>query len=75
MHSEGAFRKILTSETLHAVTLVESFTGLGKVPAATLRHNVAALNGRGAAYWGRLGSSTSCDSRINALSGSSSNID
>ncbi len=50
MHSEGILRKVLTSDTLHAVTLVDNLTGFGKVPAATLRHNVAALNGRGAGY-------------------------
>ena len=46
----------LTSATRHAETLVESFTGLGKVPAPTLRQRVAALNGSGAGNSGRFGS-------------------
>lgn len=62
-----------TSTTRHAVMRSDNFNGLGKVPAATLRHSVGALNGKGAAMLGRLGLCTSCASRINALSGSSSN--
>jgi hypothetical protein len=66
-------RKLLTSATCHAVTRVESLTGFGKVPAATLRHKVAELKGKRAGYLGRLGSKTKCDSRRKALSGNSSN--
>ena len=38
----------LTSPTFQAVTRSDSFTGLGKVPAFTLRHKVGELKGRGA---------------------------
>ncbi len=50
--------------------------GLGKVPAATLRHNVGALNGRGATTLSAFFElRTSCDSRTNPLSGSASKTD
>jgi hypothetical protein len=61
-----------TVPTFQAVTRSESLIGLGNVPAFTLRHSVGALNGRGAGVSGLLGLCTSCDSRINALSGSAS---
>ena len=32
--------------TVHAVTLLESFTGFGNDPSLTFRHKVAELNGR-----------------------------
>lgn len=64
-----------TSLTFQAVTRALNLVGLGKVPAATLRHKVGALNGRGAGCSGRLGLSTNCASRTNALSGSASNTD
>jgi hypothetical protein len=62
-----------TAPTLHAVTLADNLYGFGKVPAATLRQSVGALNGRGAGMVGRLGLWTSCASRMNALSGITSN--
>jgi hypothetical protein len=64
-----------TSLTFQHVTLSDSLIGLGNVPAATLRHNVGALNGSGAGCSGRFGLCTSCDSRMNALSGSASKTD
>ena len=51
----------------------DSLTGLGNVPAFTLRQSVGAENGSGAGRPGRLGLCTKCDSRMNALSGNSSN--
>jgi hypothetical protein len=68
----GASRKVRTSDTRHAVTRCDNLTGLGKVPSATFRQSVAALNGRGAGNAGRLGLQTNCDSRTNALSGNAS---
>jgi hypothetical protein len=64
-----------TSLTFQHVTRSDNLMGLGKVPAATLRHRVGALNGNGAGCSGRLGLSTSCASRTNALSGSASNTE
>jgi hypothetical protein len=64
-----------TVPTFQAVTRSDNFTGLGNVPAFTLRQRVGALNGNGAGWSGRLGLCTSCDSRINALSGSASKIE
>jgi len=47
--------------------------GFGKVPAATLRHNVGALNGSGATTLSAFFElRTSCDSRTIPLSGSAS---
>ena len=62
-----------TAPTFHAVTLSDNLNGLGKVPAATLRHSVGAENGNGAGVVGRLGLWTSCASRMKALSGIKSN--
>ena len=56
-------------------TRSESFTGLGNVPALTLRHKVGALNGNGAGWSGLLGLWTSWLSRMKALSGSASNTE
>ena len=64
-----------TSLTFQHVKRSDNLMGLGKVPAATLRHKVGALNGSGAGCAGRLGLSTRCASRTNALSGSASNTD
>ena len=74
-----SFMNSLISPTRHAVTRVDSFTGLGNEPSATLRHKVAGLNGKiGAGSVGcesfdsdffRFELLTSCDSRRNALSG------
>jgi hypothetical protein len=61
-----------TSLTFQQVTLSDNLMGLGNVPADTLRHNVGALNGNGAGCSGLLGLRTSCDSRMNALSGNAS---
>jgi hypothetical protein len=66
----------LTSLTFQQVTLSDNLIGLGNVPAATLRHNVGALNGSGATTLSAFfGLRTSCDSRTNALSGSASKTD
>jgi hypothetical protein len=62
-----------TSPTLQAVTRSESFTGFTNVPFFTLRQRVGAENGKGAGLSGCLGLWTSCDSRMNAPSGSASN--
>jgi hypothetical protein len=62
-----------TAPTFHAVTRSDNLNGLGKVPAATIRHSVGAENGNGAGVVGRLGLWTSCASRMNALSGIKSN--
>jgi NADPH-dependent curcumin reductase CurA len=63
----------LTSLTFQQVTLSDNLIGLGNVPAATLRHNVGALNGRGAtALSAFFELRTSCDSRTIALSGNAS---
>ena len=48
-----------TVQTLQAITRSESFTGLGKVPALTLRHNVGAEKNHGAGFYGLLGLRTS----------------
>lgn len=48
-----------TSLTFHAVIASPNFVGAGKDWARTLRHKVAALNGRGVGKFGRLGSRTS----------------
>lgn len=62
-----------TSLTFQQVTRSDSLIGLGKVPAATLRHNVGALNGRGATTLSAFFElRTNCDSRTNALSGRAS---
>lgn len=42
------------------------------MPAFTLRHKVGPEKGRGTGVSGRLGLCTSCDSRMNALSGRAS---
>ena len=62
-----------TAPTFHAVTRSDNLNGLGKVPAATIRHSVGAENGNGAGVAGRLGLWTSCASRMKALSGIKSN--
>ena len=49
--------------------------GRGNVPAFTLRHNVAALNGNGGVACGRLGLRTRSASRSKALSGRWSKTD
>ena len=64
-----------TVPTFQAVTRSDNFTGLGNVPAFTLRHKVGALNGRGAGVSGLFGLWTNCASRIYALSGSESKTD
>jgi len=46
------------SPTRHAVMRSPSFTGLGKVPALTLRQKVAGENGKGTRRFGYLGSRT-----------------
>jgi hypothetical protein len=61
-----------TVPTFQAVTRSDNLCGLGNVPAFTLRHKVGAEKGRGAGVSGRLGLCTSCDSRMNALSGRAS---
>ena len=61
------------SPTFQAVTRSDNLTGLGNVPAFTLRHSVGAENGKGAGLSGCLGLWTSCVSRMNALSGRVSN--
>jgi hypothetical protein len=62
-----------TSLTLHPVTRWDNLTGAGNVPSFTLRQSVGALKGSGAGAPGRFGLCTSCDSRMNALSGRWSN--
>lgn len=64
-----------TAPTFQAVTLTESLMGFGKVPSFTLRQRVGALKGKGAGVLGRLGLWTSWDSRMNALSGKTSNTE
>ena len=64
-----------TVPTFQAVTRSDSLIGLGNVPAFTMRQSVGAEKGRGAGVSGRLGLCTSCDSRMNALSGSASKTD
>ena len=43
-----------TAPTFQPVTRSDSLTGLGNVPAFTLRHKVGALKGSGAGVPGRL---------------------
>ena len=64
-----------TVPTFQAVTRWDNLTGAGNVPAFTLRHRVGAEKGSGAGVSGRFGLCTSCDSRMNALSGSASKTD
>ena len=75
--AEISFINFLIDHTCHAVTRLESFTGLGNEPSLTFRHKVAELKGKIGGDLGRLGFEgfellTSCASRTYALSGSSS---
>ena len=76
--AEISFINFLIDPSCHAVTRLESFTGLGNEPSLTFRHKVAELKGKIGGDLGRLGFEgfellTSCASRTYALSGSASN--
>jgi len=63
----------LIEPTVHAVTLLESFTGFGNDPSLTFRHKVAELNGKSGVGLGLFVFEgfelfTNCASRTYALS-------